>query len=143
MQQMGRTEYVINKGFLRKMTEQQEKESKEMQKRPFTGDELDDAIKLTKKGKAPGPDGIRRELIKWLSKDNRKWLLNTINGWWKQKKAPEELYFAKVASIYKKGGTDKACNYRPISLPSSIYKVYMIMIRTRIQTAGESEVSKT
>ena len=59
------------------------------------------------------------------------------------KKTPEELYFAKVASIYKKGDTDKACNYRRISLLSSIYKIHMILIRTRIQTEVESEVSKT
>ena len=47
---------------------------------PFTIEELDDAINLTNKGKAPGPDGIRMELIKWLSRDNRKWLLNIISG---------------------------------------------------------------
>ena len=71
----------INKGFSRKMTEQQEAESKERQRRPFSIEELDEAIKLTKKGKAPGPDGIRMELIKWLSRDNKQWLLNTLNWW--------------------------------------------------------------
>ena len=61
------------------MTEEEAKESKIMQRKPFTDDELDEAIKLTKKGKAPGPDGIYMELVKWLSNDNRKWLLNMIN----------------------------------------------------------------
>ena len=35
-----------------------------------------------KKGKAPGPDGITTELIKWLSTDNKLLLLATINKWW-------------------------------------------------------------
>ena len=103
-------------------------------------EELNEAMKLSKKGKAPGPDGIRMELI---DPDNRKWLLNTINKWWDEKKAPEELYHARVATIYKKGETDKASNYRPISLLSSFYKIYMIMIRSRIQAEAEKEVSKT
>ena len=55
-----------------------------------------------------------------------------INGWWTSGTAPEELYYARVASIYKKGDTSKAENYRPFSLLSSMYKIYVILIRTRI-----------
>ena len=133
----------INRGFLRKMTEEKGKLSKARQRKSLTDKELDDSIRLTKKGKAPGPDGMRKELIKWLSKDNRKLMLNMINKWWKDKIAPEELYFARVATIYKKGDTDKVCNYRPISLLGSIYKLYMILIRARIQAEVEKEVSAT
>ena len=59
------------------------------------------------------------------------------------RKKTEELYFARVATIYKEGETDKACNYRPISLLGSIYKVYMILIRARIQAELETEVTET
>ena len=72
------------KNFLKKMTEQEGK-MKIRQRKAFTDKQLEEAIKLTKKGKAPGPDGISMEPIKWLSKDNRKWLLNMINQWWKKK----------------------------------------------------------
>ena len=44
------------------------------------------------------------------------------------------MYFAKVVSIFKKGETDTAANYRPISLLSSLYRVYVILIRERIQS---------
>ena len=81
-------------------------------------EELNVAIKLSKNGKAPGLDGIRMELVKWLDIKNRKWLLNTINKWWNDKKKNEELYHARVATIYKKGEAHKASNYRPISLLS-------------------------
>ena len=100
-------------------------------------EELGEAIKLSKKGKAPGPDAVRMELIKWLGKENRQWLLNTMNNWWAEEIAPEELYHARVASIYKKGDTSKAENYRPLSLLSSLCKIYMILIRTRIQQEVE------
>ena len=43
----------------------------------------------------------------------------------------------------RRGETDKASNYRPIFLLSSFYKIYMIMIRARIQAEVEKEVSKT
>ena len=116
----------INIGFLRKITENEEQESTKRQTFPFMGEELEDAIKLTKKGKEPGPDNIRMELIKWLGGTSRKWLLNT-NLWWKEQKAPEEIYHASNST------TDKASNYRPISLLSSFCKLYMILIRTRVQ----------
>ena len=79
------------------------------------------------------------ELIKWMNQQNQEHLLQTINYWWERGEAPEELYFAKVATIYKKGETSKAENYRPISL----LKVYMMLIRERIQTEVEDIVSKT
>ena len=46
------------------MTEAEQKESKIRQRKSFTDKELEEAIKLTKKGKAPGPDGICMELVK-------------------------------------------------------------------------------
>ena len=42
-----------------------------------------------------------------------------------------------------KGDTEKKRNYRPISVLGSIYKLYMILIRTRIQAEVEKEVSST
>ena len=97
---------------------------------------------MGKKGKAPGPDGIVIELVKWLNQQNRDILLKTVNSWWEAEEAPEELYYATVATLYKKGETSKAENYRPISLLSGFYKIYMMLIRTRIQREVEDIVSK-
>ena len=125
-----------------KRTKEEEEQSKEKQRRPFTLKELTDAIQLMKKGKAPGPDGIITELIKWLGIDNKKMLLATINHWWDTEVSPDELFHARVATIYKKGETCKAENYRPISLLGGFYKIYMILIRTRIQAEVEDIVSQ-
>ena len=53
---------------------------------------------------------------------------------------------AKVVPIYKKGDTHNAATYRPISLLrllSRVYKVYMIMIRQRMQVAIDNSLSDT
>ena len=92
---------------------------------PFKLDELNEALKRSKNNKQPGPDGIIMELLKWLDKDNRESLLRLFNEWWINKNAPEELLLARVVPIFKKGDSDKASNYRPISLLSSFYKIYI------------------
>ena len=59
------------KGVPRNWTAKQEEESKERQTSPFEAEELKEAIKSSEKGKDPGPDQTRMELIKWLGKNNR------------------------------------------------------------------------
>ena len=110
---------------------------------PFTLEELSQSLKSCKNNKQPGPDNLQMELLKWLDRDNRKTLLNLINIWWCNKSAPHDLFRARVVPIFKKGETDNAANYRPISLLSSIYKVYMIMLRQRMQRAVECNLCKT
>jgi len=110
---------------------------------PFRLDELHGALKRAKNNKQPGPDDIRMELLKWLDDANRQCLLNLINKWWIQREAPKELFAARVVPLYKKGDTDNAANYRPISLLSSLYKIYMMMIRQRMQDAIDDKLSPT
>jgi hypothetical protein len=59
--------------------------NKEIQKAPFTWEELHSCIKLTKKNKEPGPDNTRMELIIWLDGEKSRKLLDTINDWWEEK----------------------------------------------------------
>ena len=70
-------------------------------------------------------------------------MLALFNTWWRHKNAPDALFLARVVPIYKKGETDKASNYRPISLLSSFYKIYMVLIRTRIQSAIDHKLCPT
>ena len=109
----------------------------------FRLEELNWALKVSKNNKQPGPDNIQMELLKWLNDDNRKRLLTLINIWWVEKSADAEIFQARVVPIFKKGDTDNAANYRPISLLSSFYKIYMIMIRQRMQLAVEDKLSAT
>lgn len=84
------------------------------------------------------------ELIhKWLNQENRKIILRLINKWWNDETAPQEISNARVVPLYKKGETDNAANFRPISLLSSFYKIYMTLIRTIIQEGVENKICKT
>ena len=109
----------------------------------FTLLEFDQALKTTKNNKQAGPDGIAMELFKWMDAENRNFLLNIINHWWRHKQAPESIFRARVVSIFKKGDTDLPENYRPISLLTTIYKIYMIMIRKRLQVVLEDHLCET
>ena len=108
----------------------------------FRLEELDTAFKVAKNNKQPGPDKLQMELLKWLDASNRARLLDLINNSWTERKAPQELFVARVVPIFKKGEADDAANYRPISLLSSVYKMYMMMIRPRMQKAVEDKVQK-
>ena len=87
--------------------------------------EFDQALKTTKNNKQAGPDGIAMELFTWMDADNRNFFLNIINHWWRHKQAPESIFRARVVSIFKKGNTDLPENYCPISLLTTIYKMYI------------------
>ena len=111
--------------------------------RPFTMTEFDAALSSSKKNKQPGPDNVIMELFSWLNSENKTWFLRLVNLWWSNQYAPEDLFFARVVPIYKKGDTDDPKNYRPISLLNSFYKLYMILIRQRLQVVLEDTLTKT
>ena len=125
------------------ITDEEQLASKTRQTKLVSKQELFDVIKLAKKHTEPGPDGVRIELIKWLPDDNKKALSNLFNNWWKEGIAPEEFDHARVATIYKKGDTDIASKYRPISFLSIFYTTYMILIRSRIQREVDQHISRT
>ena len=110
---------------------------------PFTIEELAAGLKTMKVGKQPGPDMIVMELYKWLDPRNRCRLLTLLNYWWSQNEIHEEVLCARLVPIYKQGSPDEAANYRPILLLNSIYKIYVTLIRIRVQTAVESKISPT
>lgn len=42
---------------------------------------------------------------------------------------------ARVVPIYKKGGVDYPANYRPISLLNSLYKIFVSLVREKLEKA--------
>ena len=71
-----------------------------------------------------------------MATEHLKWVVET-------EKSSGRTLLCKGGYNLQKRKTDKAYNYRPISLLCSIYKVYMILIRARIQAEIETEVTKT
>ena len=73
---------------------------------------------------------------------------NCSNGWTRRTEtfSSISLISGGVTSrrpIFKKGDTDLPENYRPISLLTTIYNIYMIMIRKRLQVVLEDHLCET
>jgi endonuclease/exonuclease/phosphatase family metal-dependent hydrolase len=89
------------------------------------------AMNEMKNGKAPGDDGIPVEAIK----EGGKALVGTIvalfNKCLEEEKIPKTWENAVLKLLHKKGDITKLENYRPISLLSHLYKLFMKIVTKR------------
>jgi hypothetical protein len=97
-----------------------------------TINELEKVLKKSKGRKAPGPDGISTELIKYGGTLLKLRFLHLLNLCWKLCKIPKEWTKAKVISLFKKGNRRHCNNYRGISLLNAGYKIYTKIINKRL-----------
>ena len=95
-----------------------------------------------KNNKAPGPDEVPPELIKWLDSESRKVILELLNDCWDKESLTKDMNDARLAIIYKKGCTDLPQNYRPIALLSVIYKLLPSIIQKRISSKMDRVLDK-
>ena len=109
----------------------------------ITAEELDQAIKQLTHNKAPGPDGTRAELYKWLDTHNRKSFLDTINECWNNKTLHKSMNETNLAIIFKKGNPELPQNYRPIALLDIAYKILAIIILNIIVSHIDEIVDKS
>ena len=104
---------------------------------------LPEVIKKLKRREAPGPDGIPTEIIKELSEENLQHVLDTVTSWWTNEDISEEELTARVVLIYKKGDTNKFDNYTPISLLSTLYKLFASILHRRISATLDKHPQTT
>ena len=99
---------------------------------PFTLIELSVVLKQLRKAKAPGPDGIRNELVLLLDYVGEQQLLQMFNDCLSTATVPQEWKEALVVSFYKGKGSDSdPASYRPISLLNTFYKIYAALLLKR------------
>jgi hypothetical protein len=99
---------------------------------PFTILELEEAMAQLKPSKAPGPDDIQNELLKFLDENNMQVILNHINTAFQTQVIPNQWKHAYIAAIYKKDDPAEPGNYRPIALLCTMYKLYSRMLQARL-----------
>ena len=109
----------------------------------FSIDELHDVLRLLKNQKAPGPDGCRSELVKWLSDENRLHLLELFNNILTSGLYPDCFKLANIATCFKKGDATEMKNYRPIALLQVFYKILARLVRNRFQLAYDPWIQST
>ena len=110
----------------------------------FTLEELEDILFQLKKGKAPGPDNVRTELVMLLDHFGKLRLLQILNESFERRSVPSSWKEAMIVSIYKgKGADSDPANYRPISLLNVFYKVYAALLQRRLARAHDHHLRTT
>lgn len=99
---------------------------------PILDSEIEVALKQMKNDKAPGDDGIVVELLKAGEESTIKKLKEIFNLAQETETIPEKWKNAIIVLIHKKGDKKDIGNYRPISLLSHVFKLYMRVVKNRI-----------
>ncbi len=103
--------------------------------------EIVKAIKKLKLGKAPGPDGITAEMLKYGGKIVVDWMMWICNLAWKQSKVPEDWRKAIVVPLYKgKGNREECNNYKDTNLLSVPGKIYGRVLNERMMKITDKNV---
>lgn len=90
------------------------------------------AVKILKRGKAAGPDGIRNEMLMEGGPSMVSALTRLFRLVWIAEKVPSDWQTGSVVPIFKDGQRDDPSNYRPITLTSCVAKVFESIIDKRL-----------
>lgn len=98
---------------------------------PTTPDEIFDIIKLLNNS-APGIDHINSMVIKYIAQIISEPLSQIINSSFKHGMFPNALQKAVVSPVYKAKDRSAMINYRPVSVLTTISKIYERAFYNRI-----------
>lgn len=101
-------------------------------RRPFQKDELERALKNSKM-KTPGKDGIPVRFLRTLNESGKEHLLQLFNKIWETGDIPSQWRESIIIPILKPGKEARNVeSYRPISLTSSVGKVFERILMERL-----------
>ncbi|CAH2088198.1 unnamed protein product [Euphydryas editha] len=96
-------------------------------------------IKKLKRERSPGPDGLRNEVLIEGAKLLTGPLTRIFNSVLRTGIIPEQWLKSDITLLYKKGDPLDIANYRPISLLSSVYKLFTSIIHSKINSIIDSK----
>ena len=100
---------------------------------PITQEELANALKQMKRGKASDEAGVAAEMLKDASQSLHDAVLDLFNEVLSCKLAPPEAWTrTRLTVIYKKGDAALPANYRPIAVLSVFYKLFSRILCDRL-----------
>lgn len=91
------------------------------------------AIKQMKCGKASGEDAVTPEMLKYGGRSLVKELTDMFNRCIHEQKIPTSWNNATIVLLHKKGDKKDLKNYRPISLLSTVYKLFTRILTNRLE----------
>lgn len=99
---------------------------------PISELEISKHISHLKPEKSPGPDNISNEALKIGAPLLVPYLAQLYNMVLEQETVPKQWCSSDIILLYKKGNPLDVSNYRPISLLSSVYKLFTSILQTRL-----------
>ena len=100
----------------------------------ISAEEVEEAIKRMKTGKAAGPDDIATEVWKSRCWNPAPWLANFFNRIVEEQRTPADWQSSTTVPIWKRKGSPAECsNYRPIRLLSHTMKIFERVLDKRIR----------
>ena len=99
---------------------------------PFDEDELEDAIKSLKTGKAHSSDCLINEFFIKGGLNIKQFILKLFNITVHSESWPQKWAEGVITPVFKKGDNSNATNYRAIVLISSLSKIFTSMINKRL-----------
>ena len=105
--------------------------------RRISAEELENALKCLKRGKAMDESGLRGEYLNEMGEGAKEKLRERLNEVMDGGAIPEEWREARVVLLHKGGEKTDLRNYRPVTIVDIEYKVLMMVLRERIQKWAE------
>ena len=99
---------------------------------PSIKDEIRNAIRDMKSGKAPGVDNITAELLKADIETSVDKIHNLVREIWREERSPEDWNRGLIVKLPKKGGLAQCGNWRGITLLVTTAKIMGKIIISRI-----------
>ena len=96
-------------------------------------EEVKKQIENLKREKAAGGDGISNEVWIYGTEEVIERLVEIMNGVWKGEGFPQKWRKGVICPIHKKGNRDDPKNYRGITLLSTAYKLYAMVIGEKMR----------
>jgi len=117
----------------------EERRGREGEEGEISGEEIKVAIKRIKERKATGVDGVPGEVWRYGGEDLTDWARDFCNKVWKGEGWPEEWKEGVIVPVFKKGKGKKAEDYRGITLMTTLYKIYTMVLTERLRLECEEK----
>lgn len=127
--------YKNEKAEIERFEEFEEREENEPENEPkFIEEEIEVVIKELKPKKAPGHDKIINEYIKFGGSALVKKLTKLFNEIVKIGRIPQDWRYSDVIIIHKKESKHNISNYGPISLLTTMARIFSKVLEKRVRT---------